>query len=74
MRTRMSCRNAHDGASVLFGLISSDPRTRRFHTVGRFLQIRAYVFDVVRATLPRMSLDQAFEGKVHGCIMGWVDG
>lgn len=26
-------------------------------------QIRAYVFDVVRATLPRMDLDQAFEAK-----------
>jgi len=26
-------------------------------------QIRAYVFDVVRSTLPRMTLDQAFESK-----------
>ena len=26
-------------------------------------QIRAYVYDVVRATLPRMNLDEAFESK-----------
>lgn len=36
-----------------------------------FIQIRAYVYDVVRATLPRMSLDQAFEGE--RTLDGWMD-
>jgi regulator of protease activity HflC (stomatin/prohibitin superfamily) len=37
-----------------------------FPFLGHYLlqeQIRAYVYDVVRATLPRMFLDEAFEAK-----------
>merc|ERR1712110_837623 len=49
--------------SVQYKVIPEKVRDATYKLSNTHSQIRAYVFDVVRSTLPRMTLDAAFEAK-----------
>jgi regulator of protease activity HflC (stomatin/prohibitin superfamily) len=51
------------GVAVQYKVVTESAYDAWYRLTIPTLQIQAYVFDVIRSTIPRMELDQAFESK-----------